>query len=130
MALNVEFIRDEWIPALRSGEFEQGIGYLNYDNKYCCLGVACEILSRKGMVNKQRTPYYENKLVTYDGEGTSLPEKIAEFIGIDIDGRMEDAAGLNVLNDRYLENFTKIADILEQAINPNLQTKLKEYKSA
>jgi hypothetical protein len=32
-------IKKKWIKALRSGEYEQGIGRLHYDGKYCCLGV-------------------------------------------------------------------------------------------
>lgn len=37
----------KWVEALESGEFEQGTGYLCKNNKYCCLGVACELYSRE-----------------------------------------------------------------------------------
>ena len=33
----------KWVEALRSGEYEQGINALKNGNKYCCLGVLCEI---------------------------------------------------------------------------------------
>jgi len=36
-------MRDKWIEALESDKFEQGIAQLKRDNKYCCLGVFCEI---------------------------------------------------------------------------------------
>jgi hypothetical protein len=35
---------NDWLAALRSGEYKQGRGTLcnAYDNSYCCLGVLCE----------------------------------------------------------------------------------------
>jgi hypothetical protein len=36
-------IKNKWIKALRSGKYVQGTGYLNKDNKYCCLGVLAEL---------------------------------------------------------------------------------------
>ena len=38
--------REQWIEALRSGKYEQAKGILrdvDDNNKFCCLGVACEI---------------------------------------------------------------------------------------
>ncbi|EJD67128.1 hypothetical protein BB65665_12991, partial [Bacillus sp. 916] len=35
-----------WIEALRSKKYEQGKGFLKtIDNKFCCLGVACDVVS-------------------------------------------------------------------------------------
>lgn len=52
--LNKDFILNEWIPALRSGEFQQTQFGLRkkIDGKfaYCCLGVACELLRRKDVL--------------------------------------------------------------------------------
>lgn len=43
-----ENIKNKWIEALRSGEYEQGTGQLkSLDNKYCCLGVLCEIYHKE-----------------------------------------------------------------------------------
>lgn len=33
----------KWLAALESGRYEQGRGYLNCKNKFCCLGVACDL---------------------------------------------------------------------------------------
>jgi len=33
----------KWVKALRSGDYEQGKGWLLDDGKYCCLGVAGQI---------------------------------------------------------------------------------------
>lgn len=36
-------IKADWIKALRSGEYEQGMGKLQANGKFCCLGVLCEL---------------------------------------------------------------------------------------
>ena len=36
-------IKKKWVAALRSGEYEQGQGYLQKDGKFCCLGVLCHV---------------------------------------------------------------------------------------
>jgi hypothetical protein len=38
-----EDFKKRWVEALRSGEFKQGQGYLEYEGKFCCLGVLCKI---------------------------------------------------------------------------------------
>ena len=41
--LNKQF-KKKWLSALRSGEYKKGKGQLRTkDNRFCCLGVACEI---------------------------------------------------------------------------------------
>lgn len=44
-------LKAKWIAALRSGEYEQGIGRLYFEGAYCCLGVLGELagLDRKRM---------------------------------------------------------------------------------
>lgn len=37
--------KKRWLKALRSGKYEQGDGTLLYNNKYCCLGVLCDVVS-------------------------------------------------------------------------------------
>ena len=40
--MNAE-IKARWIEALRSGKYQQGIGYLRSKNdRFCCLGVLCD----------------------------------------------------------------------------------------
>ena len=36
-------LKDKWIKALRSGDYEQIEGYLHTPNGYCCLGVLTEV---------------------------------------------------------------------------------------
>lgn len=40
-------IKKRWVAALRSGDYKQGTGALrNADNKFCCLGVLCDLHSK------------------------------------------------------------------------------------
>lgn len=54
-----------WLEALRSGKYVQGDGYLraknsdgdNLPDKFCCLGVLCEIAVAEGVIAKPKDPY-------------------------------------------------------------------------
>ena len=36
-------IKQKWVDALRSGKYEQGRGFLRVGDKFCCLGVLCDL---------------------------------------------------------------------------------------
>src|SRR4051812_23133617 len=43
-------IKRQWVDALRSGEYVQGKGRLRTpDGRYCCLGVLCDLASKRGV---------------------------------------------------------------------------------
>lgn len=44
--------RDAWVAALRSGEYQQGVGTLRSAAGYCCLGVAAEVVLKCEWVDK------------------------------------------------------------------------------
>lgn len=95
---NVDWILNTWVPALRSGGFAQGTGYLHAQDTYCCLGVACELLRRDGML-----PEWERMTGTRShpepfeilGSGTYLPVAVADELGMSIYGRVR--AGQSVV---------------------------------
>lgn len=37
-------LKTRWLEALRSGEYKQGRAYLRKDDKFCCLGVLCDLI--------------------------------------------------------------------------------------
>lgn len=45
MALRKE-IKEKWIEALESGKYQQGVGTLCRDGRYCCLGVLADVMGR------------------------------------------------------------------------------------
>lgn len=43
-------IKEMWVNALRSGEYTQGLHQLTANNRFCCLGVLCDIARKCGVV--------------------------------------------------------------------------------
>lgn len=43
-------VKQAWLAALRSGEYEQGYGLLHpTEDTYCCLGVLCDLHAKAGL---------------------------------------------------------------------------------
>jgi hypothetical protein len=46
--------RELWVQALESGAYDRGTGQLAYDHngqrQFCCLGVACEVAIKHGVI--------------------------------------------------------------------------------
>ena len=89
-------LRDEWVRALRSGEYEQGRGRLRKGNgedaKYCCLGVL-------GVVCGSPDIELLHDVMTHINATTELLTSL----------RMR----LIDMNDRDLMSFPEIADWIE-----------------
>jgi hypothetical protein len=103
MRLTPEQARVEWAKALRSGEYQQTVGYLSKETpdgcKYCCLGVACDLFRRFegedlltvvtreelewNSENDNWTPT-DNLIRKYGelGIDTALPDRVADWLGI------------------------------------------------
>lgn len=113
--------RADWITALRSGEYEQGTDLLNYQGKYCCLGVACDVLS-KGLKLKVMNTGVNDGCVTYNGHGSSVPKVVVDALGLYTDtGSPSEGRGrvsLVELNDVRRFTFGQIADILDAPDSP------------
>lgn len=45
MVTGLQEFKTNWVAALRSGEYKQGHRALHLGDTFCCLGVACDILS-------------------------------------------------------------------------------------
>lgn len=102
----IKFIKEEWIPALRSGKYAQGTGKLrDTENLYCCLGVACDLLTKPLNIEVGKTTYsyHYNEMYEY------LPTCIKDYLGLD--SAVEEK--LVILNDEENKSFSEIADYLE-----------------
>ncbi len=111
--MNTE-IKQKWINALKSKEYQQGYEALRRDDKYCCLGVLCDIY-----VNETNDAKWSEKGLYFEREHSAnsyLPEKIWEWTGLKNPDPMinEKAETLSSLNDRLQLNFEKIADLIER----------------
>lgn len=68
--------RRKWVKALRSGEYKQGKNMLRNGDKFCCLGVACNISG----VGRWNGSYY----VDAGGfsSSTKLTSDVADWLGL------------------------------------------------
>ena len=78
MPTNTE-IYHNWIAALKSGNYPKGLGYLNHEGKYCCLGVACALYAGDAGVDVHRDPA---DITAYDDQLTTLPRPMMDFLGL------------------------------------------------
>lgn len=108
-------VKEKWVAALRSGEYEQGRGYLNRGEQFCCLGVLCEVAITAGVdLPKARL---DNGTTKYGGNHTVLPSAVRDWsdlpslLGdmVSISGKLEKLAGHN--DDG--RSFVQIADAIE-----------------
>lgn len=108
-------IRDEWVKRLRSGEYEQGKTYLrNKNNKYCCLGILCEMAVEEGAAESNLTNYGDRECYEYAPHITaSLPEGVQKWCGIDSDCGSYGPYGLLTNDNDSGKSFKEIADIIE-----------------
>lgn len=93
-------IKDEWVRRLRSGDYEQGSGYLHFQDTYCCLGVLCDMAVEAGVIEETYRP--SERIAVFgktgdwqpgDWQTQTLPHSVAEWAGllptrsVTIDGR-------------------------------------------
>ena len=99
--------RAKWIAALKSGKYTQGQGCLRKNGKYCCLGVAADVLGcvwEKGANNV-------NDKCSFNGERAHvfLPIAFHNMLGLSKDYEIK----LTKLNDTNGLKFEVIANYIE-----------------
>lgn len=106
------------IDALRSGEYEQGQGILQREDKLCCLGVACRV-SRVELEVKIDS----RNVRSFNDEEHNLPDAVREEIGwrdecagLAFGDRQDRAITLINLNDFDGRTFDQIADVIEAGL--------------
>ena len=112
--------RQEWIEALRSGDYKQTTGRLRDENEYCCLGVACDIsgIGRWKSYRGRIWEYTANEEYLWT-ETSYLPVAVQQYFGMDtaegsyLSSDLEDGiCSLMMANDKNVP-FDRIADIIE-----------------
>ena len=115
--------RKLWTDALRSDEYKQGDSYLHQGDKFCCLGVACDVAIKSGLELDAGTGYDADDIVTYGGADAILPREVKEWLGLaDEVGTLREEFGddgfvisnLWHMNDRARSSFEGIADVIDR----------------
>lgn len=103
-------IKKRWVEALTSGEYIQGKGALrDPDNKYCCLGVLCDLHNRetngKWCWEKDTvSPFYK-----YLGKMAMLPNIVRTWSGVMVENHRK----LSDMNDSGV-SFKGIAEYIDK----------------
>jgi hypothetical protein len=113
-------VKAKWLEALRSGEYKQGTRRLYIGERYCCLGVLCDLHAQeKGKswdLTPEGTPRSEGRAGGrfYLGECEVLPLPVTNWAGLtSTNPILYGIKSLSEYNDEG-ESFNKIADLIEQ----------------
>lgn len=126
-------IREEWVTALRSGEYKQGKHRLHKSNRftespdeYCCLGVLCELAVQHNIIPPAELDIQTRDYLYGTGEDVSpvaLPQSVQEWAELEntspfavlpasYDYGEEGRESLVGMNDSG-DSFNVIADMIE-----------------
>lgn len=118
-------IKAKWVAALRSGQFNQGMGALRRGDSYCCLGVLCHLAVEEGVIPgpiagtfHPDPGMYVYGADAYEGKAAYLPHDVVVWAGLDSasprfrspTGELEDLARLNDVGTP----FSQIAATIEK----------------
>lgn len=110
-------IKQKWLEALRSGDYEQGKSYLHRIDeegvdRYCCLGVLCNVLGVERELVGPNEEMSRQAHYTYDGR-FGLPSA-----NVEVDTGIDSSVCLQLakLNDEQSASFDEIADYIEREL--------------
>ena len=118
-------IKARWVEALRSGNYEQGRYNLRRSDRYCCLGVLCDVV--KDEVNHDWLPVQDSMGTCYsfDYDTEILPASVANYAGLELSPELEmlserdgeeciENFQISNLNDSGDYSFEQLADLIEK----------------
>ena len=108
-----QLVKKEWVKALRSGDFKQGRGALLKNEKYCCLGVLCEIAEDVGFDLEKRPNTRFPNLINFGEDNAFLPPIVALWSELDSCNPSVNEIFLSRHNDAG-DSFKEIADLIEK----------------
>ena len=97
----------EWTTALRSGEYDQGRASLHCDDRFCCLGVLCDLVDPDAW--KAQEDGDPRHIWRDDGVLGLPPRAVLKAVGISY----EQALSLANRNDNGY-TFDQLADVIEK----------------
>ncbi len=120
------------VAALRSGEYQQGRRALHQGDRFCALGVVCDVSGVGEWVpstNHMGQDFYRYQVhgVIGDRAGYTMPKGVSDWLGLPATGSFG-LAGREIyeLNDREEMPFERIADLMEEEweLKPKRRTKM------
>jgi hypothetical protein len=100
-------LKDKWLAALRDGNYEQGTYFLRTaDEKFCCLGVLCDIVDPSKWVYCSSVDAFEYGNINFPNEAFLCKVWLSTSA----------AKALAGTNDQGM-SFEEIADVIEREIS-------------
>lgn len=124
-------VKEKWIAALRSGNYEQGRSALRSGNQYCCLGVLCDLFIKEQeakalpIIGKLFTPKWrrdafgiDRKIYEIYGTHTYIPVEIQKWAGLRTENpsiytKIHERVTLAAMND-IGSSFDAIAELVDK----------------
>jgi len=105
-------IKQKWVDALRSGEYQQTQNYLRKEDGFCCLGVLCDLYGKENNVEWNLANNGHN--YEFQEFESYLPSSVRKWAGVEgynflVNNGTETLAGLNDTGC----TFEEIAHIIE-----------------
>jgi hypothetical protein len=116
-------VKESWLKALRSGEYQQGTDFLHQGSSFCCLGVLCDLYA-KSTASGNWTVQGDNEFYTFKSSSddviTCLPESVLKWAQMPLPSpegapelEYEWSESLAGLNDAGF-SFNQLADYIEE----------------
>lgn len=110
-------VKQQWVQALRSSQYEQTTNYLRTQQGYCCLGVLCDLYAKEH--NDVEWDVAGGVDYEFLSEIQSLPEEVVQWAGLSdedpyyFEADVERNIHLAEINDAGA-SFEKIAQLIEE----------------
>lgn len=98
-------IKEKWVKALRSGKYKQGGGFLRKGDRFCCLGVLCDVVDPEGWGEWDS---YTNSRPHFSCHLLPGPEVL-----VDVGTNILSVRKLSFMNDVERKSFQEIANYIE-----------------
>ena len=107
-----EQVKQKWLSALRSGDYQQTQNRLRKEDGFCCLGVLCDIYGKEHNVEWELV---DAGVYMFQYGDQYLPSPVMEWAGIETDS--PSICGgylyLSAFNDSGY-TFNEISDLIEE----------------
>lgn len=111
----------QWAEALESGDYQQGEGQLRNGEKFCCLGVLCNLHA----IAHPEIAAQETNANSYLGWSGVLPPDVARWAGIKFtngefkvnSNNMHSLVSMNDGADTFKRNFKQIAEVIRENVD-------------
>jgi hypothetical protein len=110
-------VKEKWLSALRSGDYQQTQRYLHKEDGFCCLGVLCDLYGKEHNVewNLAVAEDEDRNYYRFQDYLASLPLSVMEWAGVESPNAYIGSGSLTLweLNDSG-STFNEIADLIEE----------------